>query len=110
MNNEFIIKMILHIANFIIFSYSPGGNNDEPAIETKFAPYGSSLEMDCRIDHAEPIQFQWNKLGGLLPRDAQTLEVYKMYIIHQSCIVYRIYRISYFCNLLINFLANLKMI
>ncbi|XP_032663569.1 basement membrane-specific heparan sulfate proteoglycan core protein-like isoform X7 [Odontomachus brunneus] len=51
-----------------------GGNNDEPAIETKFAPYGSSLEMDCRIDLDPPIQFHWNKLGGLLPRDTQTLE------------------------------------
>ncbi|XP_025163883.1 basement membrane-specific heparan sulfate proteoglycan core protein [Harpegnathos saltator] len=51
-----------------------GGNNDEPAIETKFAPYGSSLEMDCRIDLDPPIQFQWNKLGGLLPRNTQTLE------------------------------------
>ncbi|XP_014478060.1 PREDICTED: basement membrane-specific heparan sulfate proteoglycan core protein isoform X5 [Dinoponera quadriceps] len=51
-----------------------GGHNDEPAIETKFAPYGSSLEMDCRIDLDPPIQFQWNKLGGLLPRDTQTLD------------------------------------
>ncbi|XP_071582302.1 basement membrane-specific heparan sulfate proteoglycan core protein isoform X3 [Temnothorax nylanderi] len=51
-----------------------GGILDEPAIETKFAPYGSSLEMDCRLDLDPPIQFQWNKLGGLLPRDSQTYE------------------------------------
>ncbi|XP_070153239.1 basement membrane-specific heparan sulfate proteoglycan core protein isoform X5 [Polyergus mexicanus] len=51
-----------------------GGILDEPAIETKFAPHGSSLEMDCRIDLDPPIQFQWSKLGGLLPRDTQTLE------------------------------------
>ncbi|XP_011864496.1 PREDICTED: basement membrane-specific heparan sulfate proteoglycan core protein isoform X15 [Vollenhovia emeryi] len=46
-----------------------GGILDEPAIETKFAPYGSRLEMDCRLDLDPPIQFQWSKLGGLLPRD-----------------------------------------
>ncbi|XP_018405456.1 PREDICTED: basement membrane-specific heparan sulfate proteoglycan core protein-like [Cyphomyrmex costatus] len=51
-----------------------GGILDEPAIETKLAPYGSSLEMDCRLDLDPPIQFQWNKLGGLLPRDSQTYE------------------------------------
>ncbi|XP_039313929.1 basement membrane-specific heparan sulfate proteoglycan core protein isoform X5 [Solenopsis invicta] len=51
-----------------------GGILDEPALETKFAPYGSSLEMDCRLDLEPPIQFQWNKLGGLLPRDSQTYE------------------------------------
>jgi len=55
----------------------PGGILDEPAIETKLAPYGSSLEMDCRLDLDPPIQFQWNKLGGLLPRDSQTYEVIK---------------------------------
>ncbi|XP_050453317.1 basement membrane-specific heparan sulfate proteoglycan core protein isoform X8 [Cataglyphis hispanica] len=51
-----------------------GGILDEPAIETKFAPHGSSLEMDCRIDLDPPIQYQWSKLGGFLPRDTQTLE------------------------------------
>lgn len=57
-----------------LYNFS-GGILDEPAIETKFAPYGSSLEMGCRIDLDPPIQFQWNKLGGLLPRDAETYEV-----------------------------------
>lgn len=57
-----------------------GGIHDEPAIETKFAPYGSSLEMDCRIDLEPPIQYHWSKLGGLLPRDTQTLEVCEMHI------------------------------
>ncbi|XP_070527636.1 basement membrane-specific heparan sulfate proteoglycan core protein isoform X6 [Cardiocondyla obscurior] len=51
-----------------------GGILDEPAIETKLAPYGSSLEMDCRLDLDPPIQFQWHKLGGLLPNDSQTYE------------------------------------
>lgn len=63
--------------DFMIF---PGGILDEPAIETKFAPYGSSLEMDCRLDLDPPIQYQWNKLGGLLPRDSQTYEVHEMHI------------------------------
>ncbi|XP_076180736.1 terribly reduced optic lobes isoform X6 [Ptiloglossa arizonensis] len=51
-----------------------GGNNDEPAIETKYAPYGSSVEMNCRPDLESPIKFQWSKLGGLLPRDAHIFE------------------------------------
>lgn len=57
-----------------LYNFS-GGILDEPAIETKFAPYGSNLEMGCRIDLDPPIQFQWNKLGGLLPHDAETYEV-----------------------------------
>lgn len=69
-----------------------GGILDEPAIETKFAPYGSSLEMDCRIDLDPPIEYQWSKLGGLLPRDTQTLEVCKMHI-H---ILIKIYILSFF--------------
>lgn len=59
-----------------------GGILDQPAIETKFAPYGSSLEMDCRLDLDPPIQFQWNKLGGRLPPDSQTHEVHKMHTYH----------------------------
>ncbi|XP_072758583.1 basement membrane-specific heparan sulfate proteoglycan core protein isoform X12 [Anoplolepis gracilipes] len=51
-----------------------GGILDEPTIETKYAPYDSSVEMDCRINLDSPIQYQWSKYGGLLPRDSQTLE------------------------------------
>ncbi|CAL7942482.1 unnamed protein product [Xylocopa violacea] len=51
-----------------------GGTNDAPAIETKHAPYGSSLEMDCRPSIDPPMKFHWSKLGGLLPHDAQTFE------------------------------------
>jgi len=75
---NFITKIIVD-EGFYDF---PGGILDEPAIETKFAPYGSSLEMDCRLDLDPPIQFQWNKLGGLLPRDSQTYEVCKMHTYH----------------------------
>jgi len=53
----------------------PGGFRDEPAPETKFAPYGSNLEMDCHTALEPPIQFHWKKLGGLLPSDTQILEV-----------------------------------
>ncbi|XP_054009839.1 basement membrane-specific heparan sulfate proteoglycan core protein-like isoform X3 [Hylaeus anthracinus] len=51
-----------------------GGHNDAPAIETKYAPYGSSVEMNCRPNLDSPDKFQWSKLGGLLPRDAHTFE------------------------------------
>lgn len=51
-----------------------GGHNDAPAIETKYAPYGSSLEMDCQINLDPPIKFHWNKLGGFLPRGTQTFK------------------------------------
>ncbi|KAK2578017.1 hypothetical protein KPH14_008439 [Odynerus spinipes] len=51
-----------------------GGHNDAPAIETKFAPYGSSIEMDCHVDLEPPIKFQWNKLGGLLSQDTHTYQ------------------------------------
>ncbi|XP_066593540.1 basement membrane-specific heparan sulfate proteoglycan core protein [Prorops nasuta] len=51
-----------------------GGHNDAPDIETKSAPYGSDVEMNCRTELEPPIKFQWNKLGGLLPRDTRTFE------------------------------------
>ncbi|XP_068986160.1 basement membrane-specific heparan sulfate proteoglycan core protein-like isoform X34 [Bombus flavifrons] len=51
-----------------------GGNNDAPAIETKLAPYGSSLEMDCRPSIGPPLTFSWSKLGGILQPDAQVFE------------------------------------
>ncbi|RLU19726.1 hypothetical protein DMN91_008283 [Ooceraea biroi] len=51
-----------------------GGFRDEPVPETKFAPYGSSLEMDCRTELEPPIQFHWKKLSGLLPSDSHISE------------------------------------
>lgn len=71
-----------------------GGILDEPAIETKFAPHGSSLEMDCRIDLDPPIQYQWSKLGGFLPRDTQTLEVRKIYIYINKYILLKSFYLS----------------
>ncbi|XP_043520195.1 basement membrane-specific heparan sulfate proteoglycan core protein isoform X7 [Frieseomelitta varia] len=51
-----------------------GGNNDAPAIETKNAPYGSSVDMDCRPNIDPPMKFHWSKLGGILPSNAQISE------------------------------------
>lgn len=64
-----------------VISWFLGGFRDEPAPEIKYAPYGSDLEMDCRIDLETPIQFHWKKLAGLLPSDTQILEVHKTYIL-----------------------------
>jgi len=49
--------------------------------------------MDCRIDLDPPIEYQWSKLGGLLPRDTQTLEVCvkRIYILVYICIYIYIY-------------------
>ncbi|XP_076378249.1 terribly reduced optic lobes isoform X5 [Megalopta genalis] len=53
-----------------------GGHNDAPAIETRYAPYGSSIEMNCRpnADLEYPLSFHWSKLRGLLQSDAQIFE------------------------------------
>ncbi|XP_048508165.1 basement membrane-specific heparan sulfate proteoglycan core protein isoform X9 [Athalia rosae] len=51
-----------------------GGNNDAPAVETKSAPYGSGVVMDCSVDLEPPVRFQWNKLGGLLPASSRTYD------------------------------------
>ncbi|XP_053982835.1 basement membrane-specific heparan sulfate proteoglycan core protein-like isoform X1 [Hylaeus volcanicus] len=60
--------------NLVVHGKIKGGHNDAPAIETKYAPYGSSVEMNCRPNLDSPDKFQWSKLGGLLPRDAHTFE------------------------------------
>lgn len=44
-----------------------GDENDGPAIEMKSVPYGSSIEMGCRVDFDGPIKYKWSKLNGLLP-------------------------------------------
>ncbi|XP_015437459.1 PREDICTED: basement membrane-specific heparan sulfate proteoglycan core protein [Dufourea novaeangliae] len=51
-----------------------GGHNDAPAIETKYAPYGSNVEMNCRPNLDPPLKFHWSKLGGLPARDAKIFE------------------------------------
>ncbi|CAK9818273.1 Basement membrane-specific heparan sulfate proteoglycan core protein [Anthophora quadrimaculata] len=51
-----------------------GGNNDAPAIETKYASYGSSLEINCQSNLDPPMKFHWSKLGGFISQDAPTTE------------------------------------
>ncbi|KAK9869716.1 hypothetical protein WA026_003454 [Henosepilachna vigintioctopunctata] len=36
--------------------------------ETKVAPKGSGIVLDCRTELREPISYQWSKAGGELPR------------------------------------------
>lgn len=70
----------IFLCRVIVFSYLYlGGHNDGPAIETKLAPYGSSIEMDCHVDLEPPVKFQWNKLGGLLSLDTETYQVQRKY-------------------------------
>ncbi|XP_044579343.1 basement membrane-specific heparan sulfate proteoglycan core protein isoform X2 [Cotesia glomerata] len=48
-----------------------GGENDEPAIEVKNVPYGSSIALECSApsewNSEKPITYKWSKLGGILP-------------------------------------------
>lgn len=69
------LKWLFVSLHIILEFFVKGGTNDAPAIETKYVPYGSSLEMGCRMDLEPPIKFHWSKLGGLLPRDVQTFDV-----------------------------------
>ncbi|XP_031342212.1 basement membrane-specific heparan sulfate proteoglycan core protein isoform X8 [Photinus pyralis] len=41
----------------------------EQPIETKTAPQGSSIVMECRTDLQQPVMYQWSKPGGVLHRD-----------------------------------------
>lgn len=40
----------------------------------KSVPYGSSIEMGCRVDMEGPITYKWSKLDGLFP-DASIQDV-----------------------------------
>ncbi|XP_023290722.1 basement membrane-specific heparan sulfate proteoglycan core protein [Orussus abietinus] len=51
-----------------------GGTNDAPAIETKYARYGTDVQIDCKTDLRNDVKYQWNKLGGLLPEFTQFSE------------------------------------
>nr|CAD7392246.1 unnamed protein product [Timema cristinae] len=51
---------------------SPDMNRDAAAVETRTAPYGSTIEMDCHTDLDPPVTFSWSKQGGSLRRDTNT--------------------------------------
>nr|CAD7195790.1 unnamed protein product [Timema douglasi] len=51
---------------------SPDMNRDAAAVETRTAPYGSTIEMDCHTDLEPPVTFSWSKQGGSLRRDTNT--------------------------------------
>ncbi|KAL3282973.1 hypothetical protein HHI36_006131, partial [Cryptolaemus montrouzieri] len=40
----------------------------QAAVETKIAPKGSGVVLECRTDLQEPISYVWTKAGGELPR------------------------------------------
>ncbi|CAG0883138.1 unnamed protein product [Darwinula stevensoni] len=40
------------------------------AVETRTAPYGSTVIMDCKTDLGAPVSYSWSKQGGILPPDA----------------------------------------
>lgn len=57
-------------------------NNDPPSVETKTAPYGKTVELQCKTDLEPPVSYQWKKQSGLLPKDAYTREVRIVFIIY----------------------------
>lgn len=44
-------------------------------METKTAPYGKTVELECKTDLEPPVSYTWKKQSGLLPKDAYTKEV-----------------------------------
>lgn len=48
---------------------------DEQPVQTKTAPQGSTIVMDCRTDLVEPITYHWSKPGGSLPREVHANSV-----------------------------------
>lgn len=47
-------------------------------METKTAPLGATVLMDCRTDLEPPVSYQWSKPGGVLPRDININSVSKV--------------------------------
>lgn len=47
-------------------------SSDEHTVETKTVPQGSSIVMNCKTDLQQPVSYQWNKQGGILPHDVNT--------------------------------------
>lgn len=50
-------------------------HHDAAAVETRTAPYGSTVVMDCHTDLDPPVNYNWSKQGGVLPRDSSTQDV-----------------------------------
>jgi hypothetical protein len=59
----------------VVFPDSADIHHDAAAVETRTAPYGSTVVMDCRTDLEPPVNFSWSKQGGVLPRDSSTRDV-----------------------------------
>ncbi|XP_063241894.1 basement membrane-specific heparan sulfate proteoglycan core protein isoform X7 [Bacillus rossius redtenbacheri] len=49
-----------------ILKIQDGMTGDAAAIETKTAPYGSTVIMDCDTDLEKPVAYSWSKQGGTL--------------------------------------------
>jgi hypothetical protein len=50
-------------------------HHDAAAVETRTAPYGSMVVMDCHTDLESPVSYNWSKQGGVLPRDSSIQDV-----------------------------------
>ncbi|CAG7838540.1 unnamed protein product [Allacma fusca] len=49
---------------------NPDRIQNSAPIETKMAPYGSTVTMDCRTDLDLPVEYTWHKQGGIVPTAA----------------------------------------
>jgi hypothetical protein len=76
-----VFALILTFVSFVCCKYlffsldSVDIHHDAAAVETRTAPYGSTVFMDCRTDLEPPVDFSWSKQGGALPRDSSTRDV-----------------------------------
>lgn len=50
-------------------------HRDEPVIETKTAPRGSSIILECKPNFQGPISYLWTKQNGNLPSDVDIYNV-----------------------------------
>lgn len=50
-------------------------NLDEPPIETKTAPQGSTVIMECKTDLEPPVNYLWTKQGRGLPNNVDVHSV-----------------------------------
>ncbi|XP_069692113.1 basement membrane-specific heparan sulfate proteoglycan core protein isoform X26 [Periplaneta americana] len=55
-----------------VLTIQENGYNDLPAVQTRTAPYGSTVVMDCHTDLESPVNYEWSKQGGVLPRGSST--------------------------------------